>query len=151
LAATGFQYHRSVDFSQVPRRGPLPEPSDSLTFTFSLATEPKLPILSLGEVKVTAAYDDQHRSMVPLANPKPDPDLDGPAGLRFAVWMALNDPEGSGNRKNYVMNTQTALIRPAKDSRTVQSIRGTVAATLLMEQRPEVVVEDILRAKGKIF
>src|SRR5262249_1411901 len=74
LVANGFEHTRSVDFTEVPRNGVDPgQQTDTLHFSFSVSAEPKLRILETGEARLTAAYDDQQRSMLlPVRDPDPE-------------------------------------------------------------------------------
>src|SRR5262249_14457522 len=65
LVAEGFSYNRNISFGHLSRTGSMqPQAHESMSFTFHIAAEPKLPLLGLGEVKLTAAYDDQKNSML---------------------------------------------------------------------------------------
>lgn len=69
FVANGFQHFRQVDFAPPGRgRGPAAR-SESLTLTFTACAEPKLPFLSMGEVKLTAAYDSEKNSMLGRRGP----------------------------------------------------------------------------------
>jgi hypothetical protein len=144
FVADGFEYNRGIRFNQIPRTAGAGQRSESLTFSLSVATEPKLPLLALGEVKLAAAYDDRHRSMLPVAGPEDQND-----GLRFRRGRRYSSYYGGG--LNHMIGTQVNLVRPSPDSHAAQSIKGTVVATLLVEQRPEIVITDVLKSKGKVF
>src|SRR5262249_57663137 len=66
VTAGSFQQYRTVDLSSLPRNSaPGARRSESLTFSFTVWAEPKLPIMAVGEAKVTAAADNDGRSMMP--------------------------------------------------------------------------------------
>ena len=145
LVADSFEYNRGIRFGQVPRNAAhAVQRSESLTFHFSVATEPKLPLLALGEVKVTAAYDDRHHSMLPPAEPE-----DNGNGFRFRGGRRFYSSSYGG--LNRIMGTQVTLVRPSVESRQARSIKGTVVTTLLVEQKPEIIITDVLKSKGKMI
>jgi hypothetical protein len=147
LVATGFQYSRGVDFSQVSRTAMDPgQRHESLSFNFTIATEPKLPLLGVGEVKLLAAYDDQNRSMLPLVEAN---DNVGEAMVWGGGAVFFNTGDIGGNGRNFLMGTQANLVRPTRASKSAKVIKGTVLVTLLMDQRPEIMIGDVLKAKGK--
>jgi hypothetical protein len=84
-----------------------------------------------------AAYDDRNFCMLP----DNDPNITNEVRL-FSPWMG-------GNSKNFMQGTQISLIRPSRKSRMVKVLKGEVPVTLLAEQRPVVVSDRILSAKGK--
>jgi hypothetical protein len=147
LVATGFNYSRTVDFNQVSKSSGEPgQRNESLYFSFTIATEPKLPLLQVGEVKLLAAYDDRNRSMLPIV----EQNTNNNEMLVFGGGMVCNlAMDYGGNGKNYMLTSQASMIRPARTSRTVKLIRGTIMTTLLIEQRPEIIIEDVLKSKGK--
>jgi hypothetical protein len=136
--ASGFQHLRSVDFAAISAAKPEPRRTDSLTFNFTVYSEPRLPLLNVGEVKLTAAYDDEGNSMVPPAAPAADP-ADGPVAVtrtsRYYGGKTLSIP------------TDVALARPSPRARTARLIRVSLPVTVLVEQRPEVVTDKL--AKGQ--
>src|SRR5262249_10856075 len=66
VVAQGSQYNRSIPFGTLPRQAPLGQQGpEELTFSLVLATEPRLPLLRVGTVRLTEARDDENRSMLP--------------------------------------------------------------------------------------
>jgi hypothetical protein len=139
LVATGFNYNRSVDFSARPKTPTATQRSEYLNFNFTLFVEPKLPILQLGAVKVLEAYDENRVSMVP-GNSGDDLD-NGWGGRRFYRY-------GNGYRQ-YAQQASVNLLPTSEKARAVKYLRAVVPVTLLSEQRPEVVSDKVLTAKGK--
>src|SRR5581483_7833804 len=68
---------------------------------------------------------------------------DLPAGGRR--WISRY---GNGYR-SYSHQTQVMLARPSEKSQSVKLIQGTVPVLLLAQQKPEVVTDKFLSAKGK--
>jgi len=67
VIATGFNYNRSNNFGQVPRNPAQAgqQTQEYLQVNLQIATEPRLPILKVGQVRLTVAEDDEKHSMVP--------------------------------------------------------------------------------------
>lgn len=139
LVANSIQHYRTIDFSFLPRTPQGTRRSDNLTLTFSLFLEPRMPLLGMGEVRLTAAYDDEKQSMVPL---RPAEGVDPWAGRR---WTSRY---GNGYR-SYTQQTQVSLLRPSEKAQSVKLIQGTIPVLLLADQKAEVVSDNILAAKGK--
>jgi hypothetical protein len=136
FVAQSFQYTRTLDFSAVPSALPeLGQHTESLDFTFSVFAEPKAPLVSMGPVQLKAAYDDRHLCMLADADPETGNEARN-------AWMA-------GFVKSYLQATQINLVRPSRESRQAKIIRGVVPVALLIAQRPTVLSDRILAAKGK--
>ena len=140
LVANGFQQNRSIDFSTLPKVPNGVRRSDSLTFTFSICSEPKLPLLGVGEPRLEAAYDDEHNSMIPPHT--------GAGGFGRANRVVAR--YGNGFR-SFSHQMQVGLARPSEKATAVKLLKGSVPVTLLVSEKPEVVTDKILEAKGKKF
>jgi hypothetical protein len=140
LVAHGFQQNRSIDFTTLPKAPGGLSRTDSLTFTFDICSEPKLPLLGVGEARLEAAYDDQHNSMLP---PRGGADGVGPAGRVITRY-------GNGYR-SFQQQLSVALARPSEKATAVKLIKGTLPLTLLVSEKPEVVTDHLMEAKGKKF
>jgi hypothetical protein len=137
VIATGFNYNRSNQFAQLVRNQPNSPSSESLQVNLTIVVEPKLPILRLGTVRLTAAEDEEKQSMLPSHN---EP---GNGGGRSFYY--------GGGYRSFVHQAQATLILPSRTSRTVKILRGVIPVTLLADQKPAVVTEHLLSAKGKKF
>jgi hypothetical protein len=115
----------------------LPQTSESLSFSFFLFSEPKLPLLGIGQPTVVTAFDQDKRSMLPPNEATPYNHVVG----RY----------GSGGHRTYCMQASVNLYRPSDKSRTLKYLKGTVPVTLLTQQKPEVVTNQLLQSKGKSF
>jgi hypothetical protein len=138
---TGFHQYRSVNFGG-GRAAPV-QRSESLSFNFMVFAEPKLPLLGVGEVKLSAAYDTEKNSMLLPANPNAD-EVFFPGGFRGRLGAKY----GGGNR-TFCMQTQANLTRPSEKASGLKVIRGSIPLTLLAEQKAVVVTDKVLTAKGK--
>jgi hypothetical protein len=140
VIAAGFNYYRNNNFGQLPKN-PVNAGQynhESLNFTLNIGVEPKLPLLRVGGVKLTLAEDDEKHSMLPVRNGN---------GTNF--WEQRY--YGWSGYRSYFQQTQATLLWPSKTSKTVKILKGTVPITLLADQKPSVVTDKILAAKGKYF
>jgi hypothetical protein len=136
IVATGFNHNRNIQFgafNRGPGQGGL-QRTDVMNFTFTIAAEPRLALLGVGGVKISEAIDDQNNSMVLSAD-------------RQAMFGSVY----YGYNRSYSQQGQANLAGPGRDARTVKTLQGAIPVTLLLEQKPHIVVEDILKAKGKKF
>src|SRR5262249_20648500 len=127
-------YYRNINLTSVPRTPAAPPRSESLTFNFTLFAEPKMPLISIGEVKVEEAYDENKNSMIPTATTN---------GVRYGRTYY-----GGGYRSDS-QSTAAQLARPSEKSQTAKLIKGQVSVTLLAQETPEVLADKVLTAKGK--
>jgi len=142
IVANSFNHYRNVDFSFLPRTPQGSRRSDTLSFTFSIFVEPRMPLLGIGEVKLLAADDDQKQSMVPPSQHGPGIDPLNPGPRR---WVSRY---GNGYR-SYSQQAQVPLRKPSEKAESVKLIQGTVPILLLAQQKPELVTDKVLASKGK--
>lgn len=131
IVANNFSYHKNLQLGPVPKN-PLHDHtrSESLTFTFQLFSEPKLPIMGVGQPRLIEAIDDLGHSMKPAAAPHEV--LYGGAAGGYRMFQT-----GS----NVILNW------PNKDAKTVKRLQIALPLTLLAEQKPLIIVDNILKAK----
>jgi hypothetical protein len=140
FSAVNFQLYKHVDLMQ--RNPGANRRSESLTFSFAVQSEPKLPMLGMGQPRVTAAFDNEKNSMLIPSNPNEGiEEFEGRRGRYYSRY-------GNGNRMWY-MQTAVNLIRPSEKANGVKVLRGTIPITLLAEQKPHVVADNVLKGKGK--
>jgi hypothetical protein len=143
LVPTGFQHYRNIEFGVVGKGDVGINRNESLTLGFTIYSEPKLPLLGMGEVRVDAAYDSERNSMV-LPNGGSPEDFDVRFAARGGRWISRY---GMGNRM-LSLQTQLTLGRPSDKATGLKVIRGRVPVTLLAEQTPEVIAANVLKSKG---
>jgi hypothetical protein len=138
-----FQHYRQLNFGLVGVPSADTQRSESLTLSFLVCSEPRLPILGMGEVQVTAAYDSEKNSMLLPSRPGMEVMLGmGRMGRRFVSRY------GNGN-KTCFMQTQVTLNRPSSTAGRIRELRGNIPVNLLVEQRPVVLTDKFLTARGK--
>jgi hypothetical protein len=144
---TGFQMYRNLEFGLVGGASPAPQRNETLTLSFLVFSEPRLPLLGMGEVRLEAAYDADKNTMLPPPNPANAGDVTFFPGGGI-VRRHVVHRYGNGNR-SYMQQGQLTLHRPSERPSKVKLVRGVIPVTLLVEQKSVVVADDILKAKGK--
>jgi hypothetical protein len=131
--ANNFYYSQSITLGGLQRNPALNQArSESLMFSFNIQTEPKLPLMNVGQPRLLEAVDDRGNSMMPPP-------------VHHDAYYANN------GYRTFVFSTQVQLAWPNKEVRAVKLVRGSVPVTLLGYTKPEIVVEDILKVKNKKF
>ncbi len=140
VMVTGFNYTRNNNFAQLPKNtAELNQQSwEALNANLTLAVEPKLPIIKMGAPRLLVAEDDENHSMLPTGN---NP---GNGMWQRQYW-------GWGNPRMFFMQTSAPLAWPSKTAKMVKTLKGSIPVTLLADQKPAVVTEKLLSAKGKKF
>jgi hypothetical protein len=141
VIATGFNYSRSNNFGQLPKNPPPQnQPTQEyLNVGLSVVTEPRLPVMSVGQVKLFIAEDDENHSMLPKTVQNEQMGYN-PYGMRF--W---------GGWRNYFSQTQANLLWPSKSAKKVRLLKGVIPVTLLADQKPSIVTDKLLAAKNKKY
>lgn len=134
IAAASFHHSRTLDLS-MPAANAVGRPlTESLTLTISVIGEPKVPLMSLGQPRLLDATDETGQSLVPP---------------QARVYESNYHHYYYGQR-NALMQTQVQLLGHGS-AKTLRRAVGTLPLTMLAEQRPEIVVDDILKVKGRKF
>jgi hypothetical protein len=141
-SANNIHQSRSLDLTTVNHDVGPARRQDNLSFSFTIFVEPRLAILGLGDVKLTAAYDNEKNSLLPPANP----DFDG-VNVAFGMRRWSTGRYGGNRSTSYQANLN--LLRVSEKATTIKLLRGTVPINLLTEQKPVVLAEKITNGKGK--
>jgi hypothetical protein len=94
--------------------------------------------LGIGQVRLSAAVDDQQNSMLPAGQPEGDVEM--MMGRRYYRY---------GGSRSFAQEISVNLAWPSKSAKSVKLLRGTAPVTLLAKQEPLLTVEDVLKSKGK--
>jgi hypothetical protein len=139
VIATSFNYSRNNNFGQLPKNpgAAANQANEFLNVTLQIATEPRMPLLRVGQVKLAVAEDDEGHSMLPRTDVNPN----NPFGRMYF----------GGYYRGFMQQTQAALVWPSKTSRTVKLLKGAIPVTLLADQTRTVVTDKILASKGKKY
>ena len=137
INATNVQHFRNIDLNQGP--GAANRRTDSLTLGMSISTEPRLPLLGVGEPRLSMAIDNLDQS---LMGPMPgEPGWNGGAIRHVSRY-------GNGYRSQ--SQGFSANMRRANERSThIKLVRGSVSCVVLVEQRPVALTHEILKAKGQ--
>jgi len=135
LTANNFYYTRTVTLGGLPRNPAQQQTrGESLQFSFNIMSEPKLPLMQAQQAKLIEAVDDRGNSlMFPMS------------GNVEIVYY------GHNGYRTHNYSSQVQLAPPSKDARFVKVLRGSIPVTLLAEQKPEIVIDEILKVKNKKF
>src|SRR5207244_2121693 len=118
-----FHYNKSLNFATLPRNQLSgSQRSEQMSFMFSVVAEPKLPLLGVGQAKLTLAVDDQDNSLLPPP-------------VQYATYEAYHG--GYYGYRNLVLQTQVQLVGPGPRARAVRHLRGTLPGTLGAELTDE--------------
>lgn len=141
-SANNIHQSRNIDLSIVNRNTGPGQRNESLVFSFTIFVEPRLAILGMGDVKLTSAYDNENNSLLPGHGPQDPDSMPWQMGIRR--WSSGR----YGNRSNS-LQTSVALRRVSEKASSIKVLRGSVPINLLAEQKPVVIADKVLAARGK--
>jgi hypothetical protein len=141
FVANNFTMNRHVDFGLAGPRASPPARSEQLTLSLTVFAEPKLPIVKVGEPRLDAAYDSEKNSMLIVHDPRHE----AMVGRRWTRSYYY------GGGKQLSVQTAVQLARPSVKATSVKVMRGVIPVTLLVEQKPLVVTDKLMSARGKKF
>jgi hypothetical protein len=152
FVADGMEQKRQIDLFLRPLPGaqPAAQPNgppssvraESLNFTFTVFVEPRLPILGAGDVRLSAAFDNERNSLV-----LPSGQAEDALEMRGVMWRGRFTSGRYGNR-GASLQTQVALQRVSEKATTIKLLKGSVPVNLLVEQKPVTVTDKLMTAKG---
>lgn len=137
-AATNLYLSRSIDLNNPTA----PSRSESMTLNLTLYAEPRLPFLGMGEPRIEAAYDSEKNSMIPRNSGNQNDEMNAWGGRVSRRYY-------NGGHKQMSMQIGLSLIRVSEKASSIKLVRGVVPCTLLVEQRPMTLADDVMKAKGK--
>ena len=141
-SAMNLQLNRNIDLSTSNSATTAENRSDNLTFGFQVFAEPRLPFLSMGEIRIDAAYDSEKNSMLVPVVDETNPN-------NFNAVRFGRRYYGGGGNKQMTMQANVSLQRTSQKATTIKELRGVLPVSLLVEQKPMPIAEKILTAKGK--
>jgi len=147
FVANNISQTRNIDLSFIPKEAGPPRRSDSLNFSFTTFVEPRLAILGVSDVNLTAAYDNEKNSLLPAQAPHNIEE----GGIQAGRWGGGMRRWSSGRYGNRASSVQSylQLNRVSDKASAIKVLRGTMALNLLAEQKPVVVSDKLATAKGK--
>jgi hypothetical protein len=139
FTADSIQLYRELEFGLAGPAAEAPKRSEALTLNFTVYAEPKLPILGVGEPRLTAAYDNEKRSLLP----PPD------AGAAPRVNSFSGGSSYGNLGRSYSLRVRVRLCPPSATATGIAVVRGTLPLNLLVAQNPTVLADNLLADKGK--
>jgi len=137
IAAQSLQQNKFVDLTNAKATNR----TENLTLQYTVFSEPKMPILGLGEAKILAAFDADGNSMIPPVPVNPPGNIGGFRGRSVSRY-------GNGYR---MLSMQSAINLKRQNERCTEAtlIRAAVPANILVQQETISLSKDILKEKGK--
>ena len=143
VTADGFQELRTLDFSSFARGKPAAKRQELFNLHLTVCSEPGMPLLSMSEAKITAAFDNDNNSLLPVAGAQEE--------LGTPFRNLRNGRYYGGGQRVMSLLTDTPLTRPSAKATTAKFIKGHIPVSVLLEQRPELVTDKLGTAKGQKF
>lgn len=139
IAAQSLQQNKFVDLTNAKTANR----TENLTLQYTVYSEPKMPILGLGEAKILAAFDADGNSLIPPVPINPNGNMGGFRGRSVSRY-------GNGYR---MLSMQSALSLKRQNERCLEAtlIRASVPANILVNQETISLSKDLLKDKGKKF
>jgi hypothetical protein len=134
VVANNFNYNKTINFSPIPRNPANHQlRNESLTFSFTLHSEPKLPIMNVGTPRVLEALDENGGSLAPQQ---------GSHETNYQIYSSY---------KTLMHGGSVSLMWPNKNAHIVKRLRIVLPVTLLSDQKPEITVSDLMKVKNAKF
>ena len=137
FTAANISSNRSVQLSNLPKRGQPANP-EYIGMNVQILAEPKMPIVGVGQVTLIKAVDDKGVSLIP-PTAEADNDLRSVRQYVQTNYRSLNQSCG------------LSFSRGSREATAIKELRAKVALAILVEERPEITVDNILEAKKKKF
>lgn len=137
FTATNISGSKSIQLSNIPKIG-RPSQQDYTSINVTIQVEPKTVLVGTGSTRVLKAVDDKGLSLTGETEMEAEERKNGP------IFVPIT----------YRSNTQSCgmgINRGSRDATLIREFRAKVAVAILIEERPEFVIENILDAKKKKF
>ncbi len=136
IVATNINSGRNLQLSNVQRVAPIARQPEYLGLSFGIYSEPKAPIIGVGQTFVTKATDDTGNSLV--------------SDEENSQSQSYYPPQLYGYR-SFNQGLSVGLYKPNPRATAIKELAGKVTVVVLAEVRPEVTVENLLGVKKKTF
>lgn len=137
VVATNFNSGRGLQLAGLSRKQPTPRQPEYLSLNLSVQSEPKAPVVGIGNPTVTKAVDDRGASLLPVGDAAPE--------VHESLYLT------TPSFRSFNTNFAVGLVRGDRSADTLKEIRGKVPVQLLADTRPELVVPDLLTVKKRRF
>lgn len=134
--ATNIQSNRSVQLSNISKRGGNERVSEYMSLSFQVNSEPKNPMLGISQPELLVVTDNLGGTMLP---PRDRNDFEYRSGYY-----------NRGSR-SHNMSMSANLVRGDRGATSIKTLKGRVRIELLSGTSAEVVVTDPLKVKKQSF
>jgi hypothetical protein len=133
IVANQIHASRYLQLSGLPRQSLPAANPESVSLNLTVFAEPKTTIVGTRGPTLVKLVDESGKTV-------PQPPIDQNTSYY-----------GGSGYKGFAQNLHLAFSRPAKDATKLKEIRAKAQLIVLTETRPDAVVADLLKAKGKKF
>jgi hypothetical protein len=137
IVATNIGTSTNRQLSGLPRRTSPYSAYGSTNLNLMIFSEPKNPMLAVGNPTIAKAEDDTGQSLAPAADE--------------SMRNFTSGYYGGGNPRGHSLYLYANLAKPHKDATRIKELRGTVPVSLLVGTRPELTIEKLVGMKKKTF
>ncbi|OWK46904.1 hypothetical protein [Fimbriiglobus ruber] len=141
FTAQNINSSRQLQLGALNRAQPPARPPETLNLSVMVQSEPKAPIVRIGQVFLTKATDDQGKSMLAEEGPND-------AQMRD-IQEQLSSQINNGRSFSQFFNVM--LVRGERSATSIKELRGKVHVGLHAENRPEITIDNVLTVKKKPF
>jgi len=142
VIAQSMNQSRTIDLQSRPGQTEPATRTTSMVLNLTVFSEPKLPIIGYGEVKLTHAMDSERNSMVP-----PSVSVE-----EFVPGFGFRGRVGAtGNRysqKMFHAAVNAQLVRPSEKAGSIKILKGYIPLTLLTEQKSVEITKELDKANN---
>lgn len=135
IVATNVGTNANRQLSGLPRKGLPFVHYGGMNLNLMLLSEPKNPMIGTATPVIAKAVDDTGRNLAQADD-----------GSNFSTSYY-----GGGSQRGHSMYLYANLGKPGKDATIIKELRGTVSVSLLAGTRPELTIDNLMKAKGKTF
>jgi hypothetical protein len=142
FVATQMTATRTIQLSGLTPAGAVSRHAEQINIQFQVYSEPKNPMLQVGQAEVVSAVDEAGASLVMRPNDQNNREFS--RGVRYY----------GGTPNGYRSHNQSGnlnLVRADRSSTAVRSLKAKMTVTLLAGTVPEVVVPDPVKVKNGKF
>ena len=136
FTASNINSNRSFQLSNIPKAGRTSN-QEYMNMSVSIQAEPKLGIVGIGSVTILKAVDDKGTE---LTDSESNP-----------VELGIGRAQVPIGYRSLTQSCNMGFNRGSREATTIREFRAKVAVAILIEERPEFIVENILDAKKKKF
>lgn len=133
--ATNIHSNKSVQLSNINRRGGNAQRQESMSLQFQIQSEPKNPMLGVTQAEIISAVDEHGGSLLPPKDPN-----------NRQAYYENRGMKGHNTYGNLNLNRSGAGA-----ATTIKSLKAKIGVILLSGVSPEIVVGDPLKTKKKTF